>query len=164
MRFPILLLALPLTIGATQAPPVPCPAPTPPLSESRAPSLAAATDTKSLVQAKLTVGKRIEAMLAATDTVRYVLTPAKPAAPGSVGGMLSLTITLPGTYRVAIGTGAWVDLVRRGKALKSIAHDHAPACSAFRKMVDFALTPGRYVLQMEGSKDANTPVLVTRLR
>lgn len=160
MRPTILLPALPLLIGAAQVTPVPCPTPLP---GSNGPSLAAATDARSLVQAKLTLGARVDAMLSATDTVHYILTPAKPASPGSLGGMLSLPIKRAGTYRIAIGTGAWIDLVKGGTALTSVAHDHGAPCSGVRKLVDFTLKPGRYVLQIEGSKDANTLVLVTRL-
>ena len=173
MRMPFLLLAFPLSVAAApQMPmadaPTSCPVPAAPLPAGLAawkqgPSLAAATDAKSLVSARLTIGRRSEAMLAPTDTVRFVLKPGKPGEPLSKGGMLGVKIARAGTYRVALGTGAWIDLVKRGKALTSVAHDHGPACSGVRKMVDFALKPGAYVLQIEGSKDATAPVLVTRL-
>ena len=169
MHSAILLFALPLLIGAAQEPLAPCPTPPAPLPAGlvawkTGPSLAAATDVKSLVQAKLTVGKRAEVMLTATDTVRYLLTPVKPTAPASLGGMVSFTVARVGSYRVAIGTAAWIDVVKGGKALLSTAHEHGPACSGVRKMVDFKLTPGRYVLQIDGSKDAVAPVLITQLR
>ena len=73
-------------------------------------------------------------------------------------------MTRPGTYRVALGAGAWVDMLRDGKAIASTAHGHGPACSGIRKIVDFPLTPGSYVLQLAGSPDANIPVLVAMKR
>lgn len=167
MRPMILLLPL-LLAAAPQEPPAPCPTPAAPLPPALAawtpgPSLAAATDAASVAHTGIKLGGRVELMLAATDTVRFVHAPGKPAAPGSFGGMLAFTVARAGTYRIALGTGAWIDVVSGTTALNSVAHDHGPACSGIRKLVDFELTPGRYVLQIEGSKDAATPVLVTPL-
>lgn len=171
MRSTILLLALPVLIAAQAAPapvPAPCPTPAAPLPPSLAGwkpglSLAAATDKTSLVQAKLVIGTRVEGMLVPTDSVRFLHAPGKPGEPLSKGGMFSLRIAVPGTYRVALGTGAWIDVVRNGEALVSVAHAMGAACSGLRKTVDFKLRPGAYILQIEGSKDAVAPLLVTRL-
>ena len=67
-----------------------------------------------------------------------------------------------GTYRVALGTSAWIDVVRAGRALPSQAHGHGPACTGIRKIVDFRLTPGRYVLQLSGTMATTLPVLIGR--
>ena len=174
MRPTVLLLALPMLIAAQAAPspapaPAPCPTPAAPLPASLAawtsgPSLAAATDKTSLVQAKLAINKRTEGMLAATDTVRFLHIPGKPGEPLSKGGMFSFRVAVPGTYRVALGTAAWIDVLKKsGTPLVSVAHDHGPACSGVRKTVDFTLGLGGYVLQIEGSKDAVAPVLITRV-
>ena len=172
MRQFLILLALPALVGAAQMPPPPvpasCPTPPAPLPASLAAwkpglSIAAATDAKSLASARLSEGVRVEAMLAPNDTVRFIRQPAKRGEPTGKSGMLGFTVARAGTYRVAIGAGAWIDVLKDGTPLVSVAHDHGPACSGVRKMVDFALTPGRYVLQIEGSKDANVPVLLSRL-
>uniref|UniRef100_UPI0035C9900B hypothetical protein n=1 Tax=uncultured Sphingomonas sp. TaxID=158754 RepID=UPI0035C9900B len=168
MRPMILLLALPLLAAAPQEQPTSCPTPAAALPAELAGwktglSLAAATDRNSLAHTRLKLGLRSEVMLAATDTVRYVVAPTKPAEPASQSGMLGFTVARAGTYRVALGTAAWIDVVKGRNALESIAHSHGPACSGIRKLVDFKLTPGRYVLQIEGSKDSATPVLITRL-
>lgn len=173
MRSLLLLFALPGLVAAQARPmlappPAPCPTPAaalPPDLAAWTPgrSLAAATDRTSLVQAPLAIGKRVEGMLAATDTVRFVHPPAKPGDPLGKGGMFAFTVARGGTYRIALGTAAWIDVVKGARPLASVAHAHGPACTGVRKLVDFALKPGRYVLQIEGSKDAVAPVLVTRL-
>lgn len=96
--------------------------------------------------------------------MRYVVPPEKPGKPATHGGLASFTVATPGTYRVALGAGAWVDVVRDGKAVASVAHGHGPACSTIRKMVDFRLTPGRYLLQIAGNADPVIPVMVAALR
>ncbi|ABE63535.1 hypothetical protein Nham_2757 [Nitrobacter hamburgensis X14] len=53
-----------------------------------------------------------------------------------------------GTYRVALDSAAWIDLVRGRQAVISIAHGHGPACTGIRKIVDFPLAPGLYTLQI----------------
>ena len=99
-----------------------------------------------------------------TPSVHYPLQPEKPGGSVSHGGLLGFTITEAGTYRIALGSAAWIDVVRGGKPVTSTAHGHGPACSTIRKMVDFPLMPGRYILQVSANAGAGLPVLVTRLR
>ncbi|ONF96394.1 hypothetical protein [Sphingomonas jeddahensis] len=86
-----------------------------------------------------------------------------PQAVTANGGTLTLTIDAPGTYRVALGGKAWVDLVRDGKALSAAAHGHGPKCTGVRKMVDFALTAGSYTIQLSGSEASSLALMVARL-
>lgn len=124
----------------------------------------AANSAGAASRASLSVGQAAQLRLLPTSTVRYALPPEKPGKPASHGGLASFTVATPGTYRVALGAGAWVDVVRNGKAVASVAHGHGPACSTIRKMVDFKLTPGRYLLQVAGNADPVIPVMVAALR
>lgn len=166
----LFLLFAPALVAAQAAPmehaPETCPTPAAPLPADLAawktgPSLAAATDRATLVRTRLTVGRRSELMLAPSDTVRYPFTPSTPGEPTSLGGMASFSISRAGTYRVLLGTPAWIDVVKGRKAQTSTAHAHGAACSGIAKMVDFKLMPGRYTLQIAGSKAAAAPVLIT---
>lgn len=126
--------------------------------------LTAATSIETASRASLALGKAARLQLIPTATVRYARLPEKPGTPASNGGLVSFTVAEPGTYRVALGAGAWVDVVRDGRTLLSVAHGHGPACSGVRKMVDFRLTPGRYLLQIAGNADPVIPVMVAALR
>ncbi len=64
---------------------------------------------------------------------------------------------------MALGSGAWIDILKGGKAVASTAHGHGPDCTGIRKMVDFPLTPGRYTLQIAANGEAALPLLVARL-
>ncbi len=125
--------------------------------------LAAATDMAGLAGATIAPGKAVDLALRPTPEVRYVLRPERPGGSVSNGGMLRITIAAAGTYRVGIGSAAWLDMVRDGAALESVGHGRGPACSGIRKMVDFALQPGDYVLQLVGNGTPTMPVIVTRL-
>lgn len=113
--------------------------------------------------AGLAIGQAANVTLKPTPEVRYALRPEKPGGSVSFGGLIALTVAEAGTYRVALSSGAWIDLVQGGKAVTSTAHGHGPACSGVRKMVDFPLNPGRYVLQLGANGAPQMTVLVVRL-
>lgn len=93
---------------------------------------------------------------------QFAVPPGHAPAGGTFGGTLGFDVTDPGTYRVAVGAAIWIDVVRDGASVKSTAHDRGPACTAVRKTVDFALTPGHYVLQLSGSDKPGVTVQVAK--
>lgn len=123
---------------------------------------AAGTET-STSRARLSIGEAANLTLLPTPEVRYPRRPEKPGGSVSYGGLVSIDVREAGTYRVALGSAAWIDLVRDGQALKSGAHGHGPDCTGIRKMVDFALTPGPYTLQISANGQPQTTVLFARL-
>jgi len=129
---------------------------------ARAP-LTAGTDAAKLDSARIMPGRAVDLALAATPEVHYAVRPENPGGSVSHGGMVAFTVEAAGTYRVAISSAAWLDVVRDGVSLVSVAHGRGPACSGIRKMVDFALKPGGYVLQVAGNGQPSIGVLVTRI-
>jgi hypothetical protein len=111
----------------------------------------------------LAVGQAADAALLPTPQLHYPASPEKPGGQDSFGGLIAVDIAQPGTYRVALGSSAWIDLVRDGKAVTSTAHGHGPPCSGVRKIVDFPLTPGRYTLALAANPGNQTRVLVAHL-
>ena len=170
MMVTTIALCLPSVAGAQEtAPRTDCSATTPALP----PELAgwsisvprtAATSAGAASRASLSLGQSAQLRLMPTPTLRYALPPEKSGKPASHGGLASFTVANPGTYRVALGAGAWVDVVRDRKAVASVAHGHGPACSTIRKVVDFKLTPGRYLLQVAGNADPVILVMIAALR
>lgn len=87
----------------------------------------------------------------------------KAAKVGTFGGFVPLKISRPGSYGVALGDRGWIDLTRgKEPALKSTSHGHGPPCSTIRKIVNFDLKPGNYMLQISESPVASVRVLVIR--
>lgn len=125
--------------------------------------LTAATRVNQLRSARVAIGQGIDATLASTPDVRYVVRPEKPGGSVSYGGLFAFIVEEAGTYRVALGSGAWIDILKDGKAISSTAHGHGPDCTDIRKIVDFALTPGRYTLQIAANGEAPLSLLVARL-
>lgn len=123
----------------------------------------AGSDPAALDMARIDPGHAIDAGLAPTPEVHYAVRPEKPGGSVSFGGLYALKVEQPGTYRIALGSAAWIDLMRDGKAISSSAHGHGPDCSGIRKMVDFALAPGTYVLQISANASSTMPLLVARV-
>jgi hypothetical protein len=126
-------------------------------------ALKAAGDAQKLDAASLPVGKAARVTLLPTPDVSFPLRPAKPGGTASFGGLMGVDIVEAGIYRVALSAGAWIDMVSQSNATPSVAHSHGPVCTGIRKVVDFALAPGRHMLQLSGNSDVQITVLVARL-
>jgi hypothetical protein len=113
--------------------------------------------------ATIAVGKAANISLHPAKHLALSPTPEKTAAVDSNGGTLAVSIATAGTYRLALGGVAWVDLVQDGKAVVSTAHDHGPKCTGLRKMVDFKLTPGTYAIQLSGSATPSLALMLVKL-
>jgi hypothetical protein len=124
--------------------------------------MVSAVGAPGLSKAALTIGKGVEGGLHPTREVGYVTQPEKPGGSVSHGGMFALDVDKAGTYRVALGAGAWIDMLKDGKALVSTGHGMGPPCSCVRKIVDFSLGPGRYVLQVSANAGETLPIMVMR--
>lgn len=97
-------------------------------------------------------GNRATVLLHPMSGVGFQVTPGKVGQPNRYGGMVAIDVAKAGRLQVALGEGAWIDLVRAGSVIASVEHGHGPACSGIRKIVAFDVEPGAYVLQI-----ANAP-------
>lgn len=111
----------------------------------------------------LTLNEPADVTLVPAATMILATPLGKPIAPDDRGGLLAFHIALGGTYRIALGGKAWIDVAQSGKPLPSAAHAHGEPCSGIAKTVDFALSPGDYVLQLTDSSAPRLSVLLTRL-
>lgn len=87
------------------------------------------------------------------ESLRYWVAPERTPDVHKWGGMVPIVVKKPGRLTVALDSGAWIDLVQGGAIVKSVTHGHGPACSGIRKMVEFDVTPGRYLLQIVNAPD-----------
>lgn len=122
--------------------------------------LAAATAVTVLDRAQLQLGRAYQVTLSRTPEVAYLVQPEKPGGSVSYGGLLAVTVPRAGTYRVALGSSAWLDVLTDGAPVASTAHGHGPACSGVRKMVTFPLSAGRHVIQVSANGAPAVAVMV----
>lgn len=109
----------------------------------------------------LAIGRAARVALRPVTALRFARPPERAPGAGSRGGLIALAIVKPGRYTVALGTAAWIDLVRDGTALAATSHAHGPECAGIRKRVTFTLAPGRYLIQLSGATADATTLLVT---
>ncbi len=83
---------------------------------------------------------------------------AKPGRAMSTG----FTVTVPGTYGIALDEPGWIDVTPGGQAtpLASTAHGHGPDCSTIRKIVRYHLEPGFYRVTVTGLQAAMAKLMV----
>lgn len=108
----------------------------------------------------IAVGKNIALALQPAGDVTFPVPLERKPAPGTFGGVYHVTVAAAGTYRVVLQNGAWIDLVRDGKALTSVGHMEGMPCSGIRKIVDFDLQPGTYTVQLSNAKTAQMRILI----
>lgn len=111
----------------------------------------------------LVVGRAADVTL--TDAlIAPAAAPEKAPADGTHAGILQFRVARAGTYRVALGDKAWIDVVQRGRRIASAAHMMAPACSGVAKLVDFRLAPGRYFLQLSGAPQTRLAAMIVKVK
>lgn len=127
---------------------------------SAKPAMAAESDN---VAKLLPLGSGVIATLLPTPKVGYAVRPEKPGDADSRGGIFAFNAPAAGRYRIALGSGVWIDVLSGTMPVTSVAHGHGPACSTIRKTVEFDLKPGRYLLQVAGSRTDALRMMVSRL-
>lgn len=123
----------------------------------------AAVEPAGLATARILPGEAVDAQLSPGAKVHFASWPTRAAEVEDNAGLFAFGVDSPGTYRVALGSGGWVDVLENGKAVASSAHGHGADCSGIVKMVDFPLKAGEHVLQIEGSREGAVGLLVVRL-
>jgi hypothetical protein len=157
----LLALALPSLATAQETPPPPsCQA-----VDASLPAAFAGWRTPSTLSGPLRPGMTVQVPLRPIGDLQ--MAPDMPIAPheardggASTGARFDLEIATAGTYRVALGNAAWIDLVQGGAALRPAGRDRGPACSSIHRILDFTLSPGRYLVQLSGTTAASARLLV----
>ena len=85
-----------------------------------------------------------------------------PKSPDSYAGFVRVSaLPKPGTYRITLSEGAWIDVIQDGAALKATAHSGATGCDGVRKSVKFELAPGPMIIELSGTTAHAVALVVT---
>lgn len=112
---------------------------------------------KAADQPEIKINQAYALTLVPATQAEYTVAP-EMVAPGSFGGLLMLTVDKAGVYSVGISDKIWVDVIRDGQALRSVAHQEGAPCGAIHKTVDFQLDPGHYTIQLSNAPAATATV------
>jgi hypothetical protein len=79
---------------------------------------------------------------------------------GTFAGFTSIKAVKAGLYTISLSSGAWVDLVQDGHALKPIAFSGATDCDGIRKTMKYELSDKPFVLQISGARDNSLSISI----
>ncbi|MET4116773.1 hypothetical protein ABIB85_003150 [Bradyrhizobium sp. JR1.5] len=79
---------------------------------------------------------------------------------GTFAGFTGIKAPKAGLYTVSLSSGAWVDLVQDGHALKPVAFSGATDCDGIRKTMKYELSGQPVVLQVSGAKDNSLSIAI----
>jgi hypothetical protein len=125
--------------------------------------LISAADAKGLNSAEFVTAEAFDIRLHPDGEVTYLTLPKGAGDPASFGGLARFEVKQAGTYRVALGDFAWVDVDRDGKPLDPVSFGHGPKCTAVKKIVDYKLEPGTYALEISGNTAPQLRLMLLRL-
>lgn len=111
----------------------------------------------------LAVGEAVDLTLVPIGRLAVVAPLGKAPAPDDRGGLVTFRAALSGTYRIALGDHAWIDVAKGQTPLASVAHSAGPQCAGIVKKVDFQLEAGTYILQISAATSDAVPVMIARL-
>jgi hypothetical protein len=129
----------------------------PPAWATAAPYAAA---KRPAIRAALKPGDAVALTLLPLGRVRLPVEPGKAPKPGTFSGLATLDVVKAGKLTVTLSSATYVDLVRDGKTIPSVAHGMGGPCATMHKRVTFDVAPGTYTLQLTGAPEARV-VLMT---
>jgi hypothetical protein len=120
-------------------------------------------------RAKLTSGSELTAM-PSTGMILSLQPPADAKLPtpperapkdGTFAGFTSFkTAPKAGIYTISLSTGAWIDVVQDGRALKPKGFSGATDCDGIRKTMKYELSANPFVLQISGAREDSISVAI----
>ena len=96
----------------------------------------------------LKTGTATDLTLLPADKVELVVKSDRSGKTETSAGLAALDVERAGKLDVALSTATYVDLIRDGKALKSISFGQPKDCAGVHKSVTFEVVPGRYIVQL----------------
>jgi hypothetical protein len=117
--------------------------------------LASGGEVAALPSTGMTLG------LSAPAEARLPTPPERAPKDGTFAGFTSFKAPpKAGIYTVSLSTGAWVDLVQDGHALKPKAFSGATDCDGIRKTMKYEISASPFVLQVSGTKENSISIAI----
>jgi hypothetical protein len=97
---------------------------------------------------------------ASYDAAKLPMPPTRaPKAGSNAVAVVVAGVPKPGTYKISLTDGAWIDVFQNGKDVKAGEFSGVHGCEGIRKSVKFDLAEGPFTIQLTGTT-ANAGALV----
>jgi hypothetical protein len=67
----------------------------------------------------------------------------------------------PGSYKITLSAGGWIDVAQSGDAVKSTAFSSAQGCEGIRKSVKFDLAAAPFTVELSGVKADSIKLVIS---
>jgi hypothetical protein len=98
--------------------------------------------------------------LVASAEAKLPTPPERAPKNGTFAGFTGIKAPKAGLYTVSLSSGAWIDVVQDGHALKPVAFSGAADCDGIRKTMKYELSGQPVVLQVSGAKDNSLSIAI----
>ena len=78
------------------------------------------------------------------------------------GGLVAVRVPTQGTWRIAAAGPVWIDVVGPSGAVASTAHGRMAPCTSIRKVVEFPLPAGTWLVQLNGNPGPDLRLMLSR--
>lgn len=77
-------------------------------------------------------------------------------------GLVSVRVPAAGTWRIAASGPVWIDLIGPAGPVASTGHGRMAPCTSLRKVVEFPLPAGRWLVQLNGNPGPQLRLMLSR--
>jgi hypothetical protein len=78
------------------------------------------------------------------------------------GGLVAVRVPAEGTWRIAASGPVWIDLIGPAGPVASSGHGRMAPCTSIRKVVEFALPAGTWLVQLNGNPGPDLRLMLSR--
>lgn len=125
-------------------------------------ALLLAASAAATAEVPLDPGQTATVRLTLQRDLVYPIAPPFTQPPANHGAILGIDIDEAGRYHVALGAKGWIDVIRDGRSVPSVGHDHGAPGSGIAKIVDFDLAIGHYTVALSGMAEGEAVITVSR--
>lgn len=126
------------------------------------PVSAVAANSAAMQAPLLEPSQRASVTLHPAASVALALAPEQVRTPDDAhAGLLTFRVEADGVWRVSASKGVWIDVLADGERINSTAFGQLAPCTSIRKVVEFPLTAGDYLLQLSGNPGATIDVMIS---
>ncbi|MFQ3594503.1 MAG: hypothetical protein SNJ63_00115 [Sphingomonadaceae bacterium] len=125
-------------------------------------TIGVAVEDEAAARLEVEAGTPAEVTLHPAAEVAFRLAPEQERKPDQPhAGLVEVALPAAGTWRFSASHGAWIDLLGPGGHVKSAAFGNLAPCTSIRKVVEFQLEPGIYLVQLSGNPVETVRVMLS---
>lgn len=130
---------------------------------ARPPAAAEAATSTTGPRPELVPDQPLALRLKPADAVTFANPPGQlRKADGAHSGLLSVRVPAEGNWRIAASGPVWIDLIGPAGPVAATGHGRMAPCTSIRKVVEFPLPAGTWLVQVNGNPGPDLRLMLSR--